>query len=77
MCCRDLAQSYSPLDGKTDEQIEEQARADLAQRAERQKRNRPESDVPINDQIEYVPKHLAFYPRCPKHCPLSELWRAV
>ena len=43
------------LDGKTDEQIEEQARADLAARAERQKRNRPESDVPVNEQIECVP----------------------
>ncbi|CAL5219618.1 g1489 [Coccomyxa viridis] len=47
-----LYQNQSPLDGKSDEQIEEQARADLAQRAERQKRARPESDVPINGEIE-------------------------
>lgn len=53
-----VAQNYSPLDGKTDEQIEEQARADLAQRAERAKRARPESDVPINDQIEYARQHF-------------------
>ena len=51
-------QGENPLfDGKTDEQIEEQARADLAQRKERQKRNRPESDVPVNDQIQYVHLH--------------------
>ena len=55
-----VAQNQSPLDGKTDEQIEEQARADLAQRAERQKRARPESDVPINDEIEYGHQHLTF-----------------
>ena len=56
-----VPQNQSPLDGKSDEQIEEQARADLAQRAERQKRARPESDVPINDEIEYVHRHSPLF----------------
>ena len=47
-------QRQSPLDGQSDEQIEAQALADLAQRSQRQRRNRPESDVPVNDEIVYA-----------------------
>ena len=76
-----VPQNQSPLDGKSDEQIEEQARADLAQRAERQKRARPESDVPINDEIEYVHRHsplfAAYCASCHPPCPLTKYCTAV
>lgn len=61
-------QRQSPLEGQSDEQIERQALADLAQRAERQKRQRPESDVPVNDEIQcapYIPDLLQSLPTLP------------
>ena len=72
------SQRQSPLDGQSDEQIEAQALADLAQRSQRQRRNRPESDVPVNDEIVYatstsfpeIPCPQALV-ELPQHCAVS------